>query len=109
LRRRKSIYHAMPRLKCLFALASTIKCHIAILGSTHASIHAAIRSRGLSARSGSDSLLYDSPRRRKGGSRLKLALSGPKWPGINSLALSGAAPFAQSAQSLLQNYNTFLQ
>ena len=30
LRRRKSIYHAMPRLKCLSALAS-IKCQIAIL------------------------------------------------------------------------------
>ena len=38
LRRRKSIYHAMPRLKCLSALAS-IKCQIAIFGLTNRRHH----------------------------------------------------------------------
>jgi hypothetical protein len=41
LRRRKSIFHAMLRLKCLSALAS-IKCQIAIFGKlTAATIDAA--------------------------------------------------------------------
>ena len=47
-RRRKSIYHVMFRLKCSSALA----------------------------RSRSDSLIYDSPRRRKGGSRQRLVRFG---------------------------------
>jgi hypothetical protein len=43
LRRRKAIYHAMPRLKCLSALAS-IKCQIAIFGLTNRRHHHATNS-----------------------------------------------------------------
>jgi hypothetical protein len=66
----------VPRLKCLSALAS-IKCQVAIFGLTNRRHHPRrLRSWGLSARSGGKSLIYDSPSRRKGGSRLKLAQSG---------------------------------
>ena len=67
----------MPRSKCLSALAS-IKCQIAVFGLTNRRHHPRrqIGSWGLPARSGGKSLIYDSPRRRKGGSRLESALSG---------------------------------
>jgi hypothetical protein len=82
----------MPRLKCLSALAS-IKCQIAIFGLTNRRHHPRRQfgSWGLSARSGGKSLIYDSLRRRKGGSRLKLAQSVFSLPRSSCVDL-GAKP-----------------
>ena len=104
LRRRQSIFHAMPRLKCLSALAS-INDQIAIFGLRNRSHHR-FRFRQYSVRSGDETLIYDGPGGRKGGPRPGLAWSWPARCGRMSALGGGGRDVTRNHRELRQAAGT---